>query len=167
MPATEEELEVARKRQKLAKESSASGSSSSPQQGANANAGTQLSGDSAAAPAGNLLNAPAPPVPNAAPNAVGTVAPKPNFVFGHDHFKHIVSMTTDSLKALAAAMVDAAGNPMIDVDGKSKTMIMEEIVRFCGTCEYIKAFDVSNDTYEFEDLKKQDFQQPAAPQSSA
>jgi hypothetical protein len=76
-------------------------------------------------------------------------------------------MTTDSLKALAAAMVDAAGNPMIDVDGKSKTMIMEEIVRFCGTCESIKAFDVSNDTYEFEDLKKQDFQQPAAPQSSA
>ena len=73
-------------------------------------------------------------------------------------------MTTDSLKTLAAAMVDAAGKPMIDVGGKSKTMIMDEIVHFYGTGD-IKAFDVTNDTYEIVGLKRQDFQQPAAPQS--
>ena len=108
-----------------------------------------------------------PPAPNAAPNAVGIVGPKPKVLFELDHFKQIVSMTTDSLKALAAAMVDAAGKPMIDVEGKSKTMIMDEIVHFCGTCESIKTFDVANDTYEIAGLKRQDFQQPAAPQSSA
>ena len=73
-------------------------------------------------------------------------------------------MNTESIKALAAAMVDVKGKPMIDVGSKSKTMIMHDIVHFYGTGD-IKTFDVANDTYEFADLKRQDFQQPAAPQS--
>lgn len=162
----DEMIEASKKRQKLAQEksASASGDSSSPQQGMTANAGMQLTGAPAGAPAGNLSNAPAPPAPNAAPNAVGIVGPEPNIFFKHDHFKQIVPMNTESIKALAAAMVDVKGKPMIDVGSKSKTMIMHDIVHFYGTGD-IKTFDVANDTYEFADLKRQDFQQPAAPQS--
>ena len=79
----DEMVEAAKKRQKLAQEASASasGDSSSPQQGIPANAGMQLTGAPAGAPAGNLLGAPAPPAPNAAPNAFGVVGPEPNVLF--------------------------------------------------------------------------------------
>ena len=72
-----------------------------------------------------------------------------------EQFKQVVAMNTNSLQALAAAMT-------IDTDGKSKIMILLEIVRFCGTCTSVKSFDVGTDNYDFEGLKKQDFQKPAA-----
>ena len=162
MPVNEEVLEAARKRKADfdARQSSANEGSPSPQQGANANAGTQLSGVSASASAGNLMSAPAAPAANSPAAAPNVLPVEPTVLLDDDQFNQVLVMKNDSLKALAKAM-------QIDVDGDTKAIMVRKITRFMGTCKSIKSFDVSNDTYEFEDLKKQDFQQPAAPQSSA
>ena len=89
-----------------------------------------------------------------------TVGVEPNFLIDIDQFKQVMLMNVDSLKALATAME-------IDVDGKSKAALMLDIARFAGKCDSVKSFDVTTDDYEFVELKKQDFHQPAAPQSSA
>ena len=159
MPVSEEVLEAARKRKADfdAKQSHANEGSPSPQQGANANAGTQLSGVSASASAGNLMSAPAAPAANSPAAAPHVLAVEPTFLLDDDQFNQVLVMKNESL---AKAM-------QIGVEGDTKAIMVRKITRFMGTCKSIKAFDVSNDTYEFEDLKKQDFQQPAAPQSSA
>ena len=69
-------------------------------------------------------------------------------------------MNKESLNALAKAM-------QVDVEGDTKPTMVRKLVRFMGTCKSVKSFDVDSDTFEFEDLVEQDFQQPAAQRSSA
>ena len=158
----DEMVEAAKKRQKLAQEASASasGDSSSPQQGANANAGTQLTNASSSASAGNPSGGSAA-VSNLSAAKTPTVLPSaPIHLLDNGQVKQVYQMNTDQVKALATAMG-------IDVDSKTKTDLMTEVIRFNGSCDSVKSFDVDDSKFEFENIKKQDFQQPATQLSSA
>ena len=162
MPVTKEFLED-RKRQRaelLENKSSSSSGHQAPQQGPNANAGTQLTVPSASAPAGKPSDTPAAAsngTSNGAPIALPT---EPVHLLDNGQVKQVYQMNTDQVKALATAMG-------IDVDSKTKTDLMTEVIRFNGSCDSVKSFDVDDCKFEFENIKKQDFQQPATQQSSA
>ena len=97
-----------------------------------------------------------PAIPSApSSTAQSAVTAEPHFLLEYDYIKQVITMNFPSIKALATALE-------IDVDSKSKMQLMMEIIRFCGTCKSVKSFDVDSDSFEFEDLVKQDFQQPAA-----
>ena len=152
MPLSQADKDAAeaRKRTYEAMQSSSNGDSSSPQQGANANAGTQLTNASSSASAGNPSAAKTP-----------TVLPSaPIHLLDNGQVKQVYQMNTDQVKALATAMG-------IDVDSKTKTDLMTEVIRFNGSCDSVKSFDVDDCKFEFENIKEQDFQQPATQLSSA
>lgn len=153
---TEEERAAAKKRRADALENTITGVASgpSPQQGANANAGTQkASGSAASAASGSKASG---AVSAAAPAAAaGTLNAEPVFLLDDDQFTQVLVMKVDALKALASAMG-------IDVEGDARAMMIKKVVRFMGTCDSVKSFDPSTESFEFEEMKKQDFQQPTA-----
>ena len=162
MPVTDEMIEAAKKRKAnmITKESSSNGDSSSPQQGQAAIAGTQQVGIPATASAAKSSAAPAASAaiaPAAAPNVL---AVEPTYLLDDDQFAQVLVMKNDALRALAKAI-------QVDVEGDTKAIMIKKILRFKGTCTSVKSFDADTDTFEFEGLKKQDFQQPATQQSSA
>ena len=155
-------LEQAKKRRMERQQEAQSRQESDPnlthQQGSNAVAGTQSNNTpSSVAASLSKSSASTSQAPAASSNVMGV---EPTYLLDIDQFKQVVGMNLDSLKALAKAMT-------IEEDEKSKAVLLLEIARFTGTCDSVKSFDVSTDEYEFENLKKQDFQQPAASQSSA
>ena len=162
MPLTQEMIDAAneRKRTYASMEMLPNGGSSLPHQGQTAIAGTQQVGIPATASATNTSVAPAAPAavaPAAAPNVL---AVEPTYLLDDDQFAQVLVMKNDTLRALAKAM-------QVDVDGDTKAIMIKKILRFKGTCTSVKSFDADTDTFEFEDLKKQDFHQPATQQSSA
>ena len=160
MPLTEADREAAKKRklESLASVLSSSGSQSTPQQGQNANAGTQQTIVQAGPSASGSGKAVAPPAANAPATAANIMAVEPTFLLDLDQFAQVLNMKNDTLKALAKAMDT-------DVDGDVKAMMILKIVRYMGTCKSVKAFNPDTNTFEFESLEKQDFQQPAVPPS--
>ena len=155
-------MEQAKKRRMERQQETQSRQESAPnlthQQNSNAVAGTQ-SGNTSASIADALSNSSAltSQAPAASPSLMGV---EPTYLLDLEQFKQVVPMNHTSLQALATAMT-------IDPDEKGKAALILEIARFAGTCDSVKSFDVSTDTFEFENLKKQDFHQPAASQSSA
>jgi len=162
MPVTDEMIVAAKKRKAdmMAKESSSNGDSSSHQQGQTAIAGTQLTVPSASAPAGEPSDTPAAASSGASNGAPIALPTEPVHLLDNGQVKQVYQMNTDQVKALATAMG-------IDVDSKTKTDLMTEVIRFNGSCDSVKSFDVDDCKFEFENIEKQDFQQPATQQSSA
>ena len=154
MPVTDEHLEAAKKRKAdmMAKESSSNGDSSSPQQGQTAIAGTQQAGVSAAASA-TIVPSKTPAAASGGSPAKATVVigPEPIHLLDKPRMKQVYTMNVDQVKALATAMG-------IEVDSKTKADLVTDISRFNASCDSVKSFDVDDCKFEFENIKKQDFQ---------
>ena len=159
MPLTKEEMEAAqkrleenKKRKMMEADPSITGTElSKPLQPEN----TTGSGASSSNASASNANAPEAAAPAAAANVL---AMEPKFLLDDDQVSSVLVMGKSTLVALAAEL-------HIDVSGDSKAKMIGKIIRFTGECVSVKKFDVKNDKFEFEGLKKQDFQQPAVQQS--
>ena len=161
MPVSGVDIEAANKRkaEHIEKESAGAGSESTPQQGTNASAGTQQGAISASTgPA--AATAASGAASGGSLTSSSMLSPKPIYLLNQMQVKDVLGMNLDKARALATAMG-------IDTDSKTKPMLQEEIIRFCGTCDSVKAFDCNKMEFEFDVLKKQDFQQPIAQPPSA
>ena len=117
--------------------------------------GASGSGTSASSPSAGKGKAPAAPAPAAAANAL---AMEPKFLLDNEQIALVLMMKHPTLVALATALD-------IYVDGDTKAVMIGKILRFTGECVSVKEFDIQDGNFEFEGLKKQDFQQPAAQSS--
>ena len=98
----------------------------------------------------------------AAPKAIqGTAAAPsqalisaPAYILSNEQSKAVLTFNLQTIKALAVAL-------SIDTAGKTASEMKCEVLRFCGSSD-IANFDPGSSTFDFPNLVKQSFAQPAA-----